>query len=82
MTHRVALPPARLHRGAPALSWLLPFAVVWALTVSALALVGVRSTCVGVCAIYAGVETYVILTTACVVSAAVACAELVFGRHQ
>jgi hypothetical protein len=67
-------------RVGPVLPWLLPYVAIWGSAAGAVRVLDMSGTCTGFCAINAGVETYVVLLGAAVLSVLVASAELFLGR--
>lgn len=82
MKARVPGKGAHRLRVGPALPWLLPYVAIWASAAGVVRVLDLSSSCTGFCAINAGVETYVVLLGAAVLSVFVASAELLLGRPR
>jgi hypothetical protein len=60
--------------------WLLPYVGIWGAVAVAVGNMDMNAACTGFCAVNAGIETYLVLLGAALLSAAVASAELFLGR--
>lgn len=67
-------------RFSPVVPWLLPYVGIWGVVAVAVRNMDMNGSCTGFCALNAGIETYVVLLGAALLSIVVAFAELFLGR--